>query len=70
MVKGEDETILQLLEVHPQLMEMIQITHSIRAMLWVIYANKYFEEFFPEGDFKEAILTQSLVPENMDPVKN
>ena len=33
MVKGEDETILQLLEVHPQLMEMIQITHNIRAML-------------------------------------
>ena len=26
------------------------------------YANKYFEEFIPEGDLKEAILTQSPVP--------
>ena len=33
------------------------------------YANKYFEEFIPEGDLKEAILTQSPVPENMDTVK-
>ena len=34
------------------------------------YANKYFEEFIPEGDLKEAILTQSPVPENMDTAKN
>ena len=33
------------------------------------YANKYFEEFIPEGDLKEAILTQSPLPENMDTVK-
>ena len=33
------------------------------------YANKYFEEFISEGDLKEAILTQSPVPENMDTVK-
>ena len=33
------------------------------------YANKYFEEFIPEGDLKEAILTQSPVPENIDTVK-
>ena len=33
------------------------------------YANKYFEEFIPGGDLKEAILTQSPVPKNMDTVK-
>ena len=33
------------------------------------YANKYFEEFISEGDLKEAILTQSPVPENIDTVK-
>ena len=33
------------------------------------YANKYFEEFIAEGELKEAILTQSPVPENMDTVK-
>ena len=33
------------------------------------YANKYFEEFIPEGDLKEAILTQSPVPEYVDTVK-
>ena len=33
------------------------------------YANKYFEEFIPEGDLKEVILTQSPVLENMDTVK-
>ena len=33
------------------------------------YAHKYFEEFIPEEDLKEAILTQSPVPENMDTVK-
>ena len=33
------------------------------------YVNKYFEEFIPEGHLKEAILTQSPVPENMDTVK-
>ena len=33
------------------------------------YANKYFEEFIPEGDLKEAILTQSPVLENKDTVK-
>ena len=34
------------------------------------YANKHFEEFIPEGDLKEATLTQSPVPENIDTVKN
>ena len=29
------------------------------------YANKYFEEFFSEGDLKEAILMPGIVPENM-----
>ena len=33
------------------------------------YVNKYFEEFIPEGHLKEAILTQSPVPENLDTVK-
>ena len=33
------------------------------------YASKHFKEFIPEGDLKEAILTQSSVPENMDTVK-
>ena len=33
------------------------------------YANRYFEEFIPEGDLKEAILTQSPVPKNIDTVK-
>ena len=33
------------------------------------YANKYFEEFIPEGDLKEVILMQSPLPENMDTVK-
>ena len=33
------------------------------------YANKCFEEFIPEADLKEAILTQSPVPEKMDTVK-
>ena len=32
MVKREDEIILQLLGIHPQLMEMIQMTHSIRDL--------------------------------------
>ena len=32
MVKGEDEIILQLLGIHPQLMEMIQMTHNIRGL--------------------------------------
>ena len=32
MVKGEDEIILQLLEIHAQLMEMIQMTHNIRGL--------------------------------------
>ena len=32
MVKGEDEIILQLLMIHPQLMEMIQMTHNIRGL--------------------------------------
>ena len=30
-VKGEDEIILQLLMIQPQLMEMIQMTHNIRG---------------------------------------
>ena len=33
------------------------------------YANKYFEDFIPERDLKEAILTQSPVPESMNTVK-
>ena len=33
------------------------------------YANKYFEEFIPEGGLKEAILTQNPVPENMETLK-
>ena len=33
------------------------------------YANKYFEEFIPEGDLKEAVLAQRPVPENIDTVK-
>ena len=33
------------------------------------YGNKYFEEFIPEGDLKEAILTQSPLTENMNFVK-
>ena len=33
------------------------------------YANKYFEEFIPEENLKEANLTQSPVSENMDTVK-
>ena len=33
------------------------------------YVNKYFEEFIPERHLKEAILTQSPVPENLDTVK-
>ena len=32
MVKGEGEIILQLLGIHPQLMEMIQMTHNIRGL--------------------------------------
>ena len=32
MVKGEDETILQLLGIHSQLMEMIRMTHNIRVL--------------------------------------
>ena len=34
------------------------------------YANKYFEEIIPERDLKEAILTQSPEPENVDTVKD
>ena len=33
------------------------------------YDNKYFEEFIPERDLKEAILTQSSVPENIGTIK-
>ena len=33
------------------------------------YVNKYFEEFISEGDLKEAVLMQSLVPENMVTIK-
>ena len=32
MVKGEDEIILQLLMIYPQLMEVIQMTHNIRDL--------------------------------------
>ena len=84
MVREEDEIILQLLAIHPHLLEMIQITYNIRGFRivtedekfkWKLpkgmasYANKYFEEFIPEGDLKEAILTQKPVPENMDTLK-
>ena len=31
-VKGEDEIILQLLMIYPQLMEVIQMTHNIRDL--------------------------------------
>ena len=30
------------------------------------YANKYFEEYFPEHSLKEAILWQNPVPDNLD----
>ena len=32
MIKGEDGIILQLLGIHPQLIEMIQMTHNIRGL--------------------------------------
>ena len=32
MVRAEDETIPQLLGIHPHLMEMIQMTHNIRGL--------------------------------------
>ena len=34
MVKGEDKIILQLLGIHHQLMEIIQMTHNIRGLKW------------------------------------
>ena len=33
------------------------------------YASKYFEEYVPEDDLKEAILRQNPVPDNLDNVK-
>ena len=35
----------------------------------VNYANKYFEEYFPEDSLKEVILCQNPVPGNLDNVK-
>ena len=32
MVKGEDEIMLQLLGIYPQLMEMIHMTRNIRGL--------------------------------------
>ena len=32
MVRGEDEIILQLLVIHPHLMEMIQMTYNIPGL--------------------------------------
>ena len=32
MVRGEDEIILQLLGIHPDLMEMIQMNYNIRGL--------------------------------------
>ena len=32
MVRGEDEIILQLLAIHPHLLEMIQINYNIRGL--------------------------------------
>ena len=32
MIKGEDRIILQLLGIHPQLIELIQMTHNIRGL--------------------------------------
>ena len=32
MVRGEDEIILQLLGIHPHLMEMIQMTYNLRVL--------------------------------------
>ena len=32
MVKGEDEIILQLLGIHPHLIEMIPMTHNMRGL--------------------------------------
>ena len=34
------------------------------------YANKFFEEYVPEDSFKEAMLYQNSVPDNLDNVKN
>ena len=79
MVKEECKIILKLLGIHPDLMEMIETRFKIvtedEKFKWKFpkgmasYANKYFEEFIPGGDLKEAILTQSPVPKNMDTVK-
>ena len=33
------------------------------------YRNKYFEEYIPEGSFKEAILCQNRAPDNLDNAK-
>ena len=79
MAKEEDEIILQLLGIHPDLMEMIQIWFKVvtedEKFKWKLpkrmasYANKYFTEFIPKGDLKEAVLKRSPLPENMDSVK-
>ena len=34
-----------------------------------IYANTHFEEYIPDKDIKEAVLSENPVPENIDPVK-
>ena len=33
------------------------------------YPNKHFEEFIPEGNLKDIISTENLVPEDLDKVK-
>ena len=33
------------------------------------YANKYSEEYVPEDNFKEAILCQNPIPDDLDNVK-
>ena len=33
------------------------------------YPNKHLEEFIPEGNLKDIISTENLVPEDLDKVK-
>ena len=33
------------------------------------YPNKHFEEFIPEGNLKDIISMENLVPEDLDKVK-
>ena len=34
------------------------------------YANTHFESYVKEADLKQQILTENLVPDNLDQVKN